>query len=302
MPTFSVLINNFNYERFLDEAIISVLNQTYKAYEIIVVDDGSTDQSKSLLEKISKKIPNLKVILQDNRGQLAAMRAAVECSKGDWCCFLDSDDTWFCNHLSEAASVLSNEKDLGVYYSDHQESTGPLLYHSKWPSGSMGPCAALIAATGTRIGTITSAIIIKKTLADKIMEIDPRFDNTWKTRADDCLVFGAGLLGAIFYYNPIKTINYRVHGSNSFAGHNQDRYRTYLYELNKWRMITEYRNMAGLRQEKIYKTMICELADFDNNKTKLYIRRKYMNAIRKTPCSITQRLKFLLRKIRGKYR
>jgi glycosyltransferase involved in cell wall biosynthesis len=300
-PKFSVLINNFNYAKFLEESITSVLKQKFKAFEIIVVDDGSTDDSLIILEEILKKTNNLKVISQKNCGQLAAMRTAVNYANGDWCCFLDSDDTWQSNHLSEAASILENNEDVGFYYSDHKESEGPSLYHSKWPAGSMGPCSALIATTGARIGTITSALIVRKNFANKALNIAPKYDTDWKTRADDCLVFGAGIAGAIYYYNNIITVNYRVHGSNCFAGKNQDKYKTYLYDLNKWRLITEYCNMSGLIQGRLFKTLIAELADFNHHKIQKYVRRKYLNAIRKTPCGIGQRLKFICRKFRGKY-
>ena len=198
----SVLINNYNYARFLPEALHSVTSQTFAPHEIIVVDDGSEDDSLEILKQLSINIPSLHIHGQANSGQLSAMRAGVKLATGDWCAFLDADDTWEPTHLEAAAEAISHEPDLGVYYSGHKESSGPPVFRSKWPHGSVGPCAGLVAARGTRIGTITSALCMKREFALIAVDLDESFDAEWRTRADDCLVFGASIAGAIFHYNP----------------------------------------------------------------------------------------------------
>jgi len=90
-PLVSILINNYNYGRFLENAIESVLNQTYRNIEIIIVDDGSTDKSRQILEGYANN--NLiKVVLKDNGGQASAFNSGFKYSKGDIICFLDADD------------------------------------------------------------------------------------------------------------------------------------------------------------------------------------------------------------------
>lgn len=90
-PWVSILINNYNYGRFLAEAIDSALHQTTGNVEVIVVDDGSTDRSRALIETYGERI---KPVLKENGGQASAFNAGFEASRGDIICFLDADD-WF---------------------------------------------------------------------------------------------------------------------------------------------------------------------------------------------------------------
>ena len=108
-PLVSVVICNYNYGRFLDEAIRSALNQTYKRIEIIVVDDGSTDNSGEVLERQPSEV----VILHTQRqGQAGALWAGVKASRGDIICFLDSDDVWLPTKLEELVVVFSDHPDV----------------------------------------------------------------------------------------------------------------------------------------------------------------------------------------------
>jgi glycosyltransferase involved in cell wall biosynthesis len=88
----SIIINNFNYGRFLADAIESALAQTYKSTEVVVVDDGSTDNSREVIERYSDRIV---AVLKDNGGQGSAYNAGFAVSQGDLVCFLDADDTLF---------------------------------------------------------------------------------------------------------------------------------------------------------------------------------------------------------------
>jgi len=95
MPVkFSVLIPVYNVERYLKECVDSVLNQSYPAYEIILIDDGSTDGSGRICEEYTQRDGRIKVYHQENQGLLMARRSAVKKAKGDYYIFLDSDDYW----------------------------------------------------------------------------------------------------------------------------------------------------------------------------------------------------------------
>ena len=103
-PLVSILINNYNYGRFLQSAVESSLNQTYRNIEIIIVDDGSTDKSREILEAYSA-VRNIKVILKSNGGQASAFNAGFENSSGDIICFLDADDIF---HYSKVDSIVDS--------------------------------------------------------------------------------------------------------------------------------------------------------------------------------------------------
>lgn len=93
-PRFSILIPVYNVEDYLEECLNSAINQTFKDYEIICVEDGSKDKSPKILEKIAKKDKRIKVIKHDgNKGLLAGRVTAVNAAKGEYFVFLDSDDS-----------------------------------------------------------------------------------------------------------------------------------------------------------------------------------------------------------------
>ena len=97
MPFFSVIIPTYNREQFLLRSVSSVLKQSFDSYEIIVVNDGSTDDSLELLSTISD--PRLRVITTPNRGVSSARNTAIFNSRGEYLLFLDSDDSFLCDYL-----------------------------------------------------------------------------------------------------------------------------------------------------------------------------------------------------------
>ncbi|WP_214759986.1 glycosyltransferase family 2 protein [Exiguobacterium sp. s146] len=96
---FSVIIPLYNKEKHIKETILSVLNQTTQDFEIIVVDDGSTDQSILEMEKVSFNNSKIKLIKQVNQGVSAARNAGLREAKGEYISFLDADDIWESNYL-----------------------------------------------------------------------------------------------------------------------------------------------------------------------------------------------------------
>jgi glycosyltransferase involved in cell wall biosynthesis len=105
MPRASIIINNFNYGRFLPEAIESALAQSYRNTEVIVVDDGSTDDSREIIDQYKDRVSP---ILQKNGGQGAAYNAGFAASRGEFVCFLDADDTLHLNAITEAAQAFED--------------------------------------------------------------------------------------------------------------------------------------------------------------------------------------------------
>lgn len=93
MPKISVIIPVYNVERFLKRCLDSVLAQTFQDFEVICVNDGSTDRSGEILACIAEKNSNIKVYSQANKGLSIARNIGLKCSSGDYVCFCDSDDT-----------------------------------------------------------------------------------------------------------------------------------------------------------------------------------------------------------------
>ncbi|WDL92124.1 glycosyltransferase family 2 protein [Bacillus sp. HNR-4] len=91
---FSVLIPVYNVEKFIAKCIESVLNQTYQNFEVILINDGSTDSSGIVCEEYAKKDNRLKLYHQNNQGLMTSRQNAISKASGDFCLFLDSDDYW----------------------------------------------------------------------------------------------------------------------------------------------------------------------------------------------------------------
>lgn len=105
----SVIIPNYNYARYLDQAIESVLAQSYENVELIVVNNGSTDNSIEVLEKYRNRI---RLINQPNLGQSGARNSGLSVSSGEYISFLDADDFWEPNKLEMQISLMNDSTQL----------------------------------------------------------------------------------------------------------------------------------------------------------------------------------------------
>jgi glycosyltransferase involved in cell wall biosynthesis len=114
MPKITVIIPVFNAQKYLLESIESVLNQTLKEIEIIVVNDGSTDQSLEILESISLMDNRLIVLNQKNKGQSIASNKALEIARGDYIKYFDADDVMNDSHLEKLYEKIKNKNDVLV--------------------------------------------------------------------------------------------------------------------------------------------------------------------------------------------
>ena len=114
--TFSVNIPVYNAEKYLKECIDSVINQTYKNFEIILVDDGSTDSSGVICDEYSKKYENITVYHNENRGMLYSRKYAYTRAKGENCIFIDADDYIEADTLKKLSEIINKENcDMLVY-------------------------------------------------------------------------------------------------------------------------------------------------------------------------------------------
>jgi glycosyltransferase involved in cell wall biosynthesis len=113
MPEVSIIIPNYNSIRFIHQAIQSALDQTCTSYEIIVVDDGSTDASREELKKYGDRI---RYIWQENQGLGGARNTGIRAAKGEWIGLLDADDQWQPNFLEKMISTASSHPSAAILY------------------------------------------------------------------------------------------------------------------------------------------------------------------------------------------
>jgi glycosyltransferase involved in cell wall biosynthesis len=111
-PLVTVIIPSYNMAHFVGEAIDSVLKQTYPHFEIIVIDDGSTDTTGGAVRLFQD--PRIRYVYQDNRGLSAARNTGLRLAKGDYIAFLDADDRFLSNKLELQVDFLETHPDVGL--------------------------------------------------------------------------------------------------------------------------------------------------------------------------------------------
>jgi len=115
-PTVSVVMTCYNYEKYVGRSIESVLAQTYEDYELIIINDGSTDNSDSIIKSYIQD-KRIYYVIQNNAGQAKAKNVGIKHSCGKYIAFLDADDLWEKEKL-ELQLPLFNKKNVGLVYSN----------------------------------------------------------------------------------------------------------------------------------------------------------------------------------------
>lgn len=244
--TFSVVVTNYNYRRFVIEAVDSALAQTRAPKQVIVVDDGSTDGSPELLREHYAGHPQVTLLLGENGGQLAAFRRGLEMVSGDIVCFLDADDHWSPGYLQKMAEVFDARADVDFVFSDMQ------LFgdEQRWMGYADRPMDLGYTVISTYMlahwyGAPTSAIALRAPWARRTLDLPAEISANWRLSADNCLVFGASVLGARKFYQPTGSVHYRIHGKNGWWG-NRTRANEYLNKFRSRCLIQHYASSIGL--------------------------------------------------------
>src|SRR5258706_16379849 len=112
-PLFSVIIPTYNRAEFITRTVNSVLSQTYKSFEIIIVDDGSTDNTENILDPLLKQHSNISYLKKNNQERGAARNFGSYHAKGDYVTFLDSADILYPQHLHETIYLILEKRCPG---------------------------------------------------------------------------------------------------------------------------------------------------------------------------------------------
>lgn len=212
-PLVSVLINNYNYGRFLRQAIDSALCQTRERLEVIVVDDGSTDGSREIIEGYGDRIIP---VLKQNGGQASAFNAGFACSSGEIVCFLDADDFFAPDKVEEVCRTFELHPEIGWCFDrvrkfDHGtgEQIPPI---SNWKVGRLDVQHDMIAGSPPNIPTITSGISMRRSLLDRILPMPEIIRIT----SDGYVKLSAISLASGWQMAEELTFQ-RIHGSNLYT-------------------------------------------------------------------------------------
>lgn len=238
----SIIINNYNYGRYLQQAVDSALNQTYPDVEVIVVDDGSTDSSREAIARYGNRVIPL---LQENGGQASAFNSGFRVSRGEVIVFLDSDDTLLPSAVEKAVEVF-DEDIIKVHWSlweiDEQGTrTGNVQPSFALADGDLREFVIRNGPTGYGWPP-TSGSAWSRTFIERISPIP---ESEYKISADIYLSVLAPVVGRMRKIDEPQGC-YRVHGQNNYWG---NAFEVRLDgDLHRWEH--SFRVLAGMLEEQ----------------------------------------------------
>lgn len=205
----SVIIPTYNYGRFIGGAIESVLSQTYPIDEIIVVDDGSTDETAEIVTRFK---PPVSYVRQNNSGVSAARNCGVTSATGELIAFLDADDTWLPEKIEKQVAKFAGNGEIGLVHCGMREfdsETGETLeIHLEGGEGWVAEEIALWE--GPVIVGPGGTIIIRRDVFDDVGGFDTRLKNgeDWEFCLRVARKYQVGFVAEAL-------VNYRNHGGNA---------------------------------------------------------------------------------------
>lgn len=230
MPKVSVIIPVYNAEKYLSEAIESVIDQSYDDWEIIAVNDGSTDSSPDILKNYENRYPSkIRVLHQPNSGLSAARNAAIAAANGEYIAFLDADDLWLPEKTDEQVYLLDNNSDIGLVYSDIFElKNGKLKKRRNIIGGRMFRGDIFDSLFYQNFIPVLS-VMVRKSVLDKCGLFDPVYHGTqdydlWMRIADKYQID----------FIDWQLATYRIHEQNMSANNVEKMGREDLELMEQW--------------------------------------------------------------------
>lgn len=174
-PNISIIMPVLNGEKYISEAIESILAQTYKDYELIVVDDGCTDRTYELVEGFSKRMNAKCIHHQGNQGIARSVNDGIRAVAGNFIAFLDHDDVWFPDFLETQVAHLNAHPDVGMVHADFQtiDDVGNVLEASVATCRKRArPCGYVFSALFLDSFVVGNSVLIRKECLDRVGGFD----------------------------------------------------------------------------------------------------------------------------------
>ncbi len=240
------LINHYNYGQFVEEAVGSALAQTHPLDEIILVDDGSAEEDLNLVRAAAQLSDRVQLIEKRNGGQLSCFSAGIEACSSDIVLFLDADDYWDPQYVERVVQVFQEDPTIDVvgtkerkFFEDGREEIDDRT------SRSLGYSRArCMEMQGTWMGSPTSCLAIRRTILEQVFPApNPK---AWRVYADEFLIYGASMAGALMYFLDEPLVSYRIHGQNAFHGNKKSPTADYLSRIEAQRLVEHMREKQSL--------------------------------------------------------
>lgn len=273
----TAIIDCYNSSEYLRETIDSVLKQSRQADEIIMVDDGSTDDTFNLGRELLLNVGHARVVRKENGGQMSCITAGMQEATGDVFAFLDGDDLWETNHLELAAAAFEKDPKLGMYYSAYRIFGGSdQLWKPRYGEGLLTQTWALVMCGHAYIEGVSSGILVRREAIIPYLPLPKDIELDWRVNADNIVVWLSSMSGYHKYGSDTPSIRFRDHANNNSKKQGQ-------LDAVAFRKITEHR-FFNYMEKKLHLTagaVECLADEFvaQTRKTK-NLRRDYLKALR----------------------
>ena len=225
-PKVSCIIIVFNGEEFLHEAIESVLAQSFADWELLIVDDGSTDSSCEIAQRFAQSssgtIRSLSHADGRNHGMSATRNLGLSHANGDYVAFLDADDVWLPNKLAAQVAILDAQPGVGatygrtlIWYSSGNAKEADFIYElGVTPDQIYHPPTLLLSQLhNVYQSPTTSGCLLRRALVNEVGGFEPAFRGMF----EDAVFFSKALLIAPFFVSSEVLFKYRQHSSSAGA-------------------------------------------------------------------------------------
>jgi glycosyltransferase involved in cell wall biosynthesis len=239
-PLISIIIPAFNSSEYIMETLESVKSQTYKNYEIILVNDCSSDNTNELIDLFSKNISNsIKLITNDiNSGIVFSRNLAVANASGTWLALIDSDDIWLPNHLEMLVNVVNLNLNIDVVYTGclvFLNNINNIIFKQRITEKML--INFNVSLFTHQIGINPCSVFLKKVSWDIINGMDNKLNGA----SDKDLFLRLAKVGSIFKFSEHHTALYRKHSNKSAVSNNYIKMaleNIYIYEKHSdWKDI-----------------------------------------------------------------
>jgi glycosyltransferase involved in cell wall biosynthesis len=273
----TAIINSYNYEGYIEETLKSVFNQTVVPDEIIVVDDGSTDASCSIIHKYAENYPNLKFVKKTNGGQLSSFNVAAQHVTGDIVFFIDSDDIWRNDYIERIVEIYQAKAVDFIFCAFEEFGESSKVVKIFATDKDLGYSVAYTYFRKKFIGGPTATISLRSSTFFKIFPID--LEEDWRISADLPLVLGASLAGARKFYCASPLVLYRIHKKNAHKIHVENSDYDYKFHYNREKTLNYFTNKFFLNENSyanlIEKEILTTGVDTDKKSLVKYLKIVY---------------------------
>lgn len=267
MPLFSIIIPLYNKENFIVKTIESALAQTYQDFEIIIINDGSTDKS---LEQVNQIIDSrISIFTIENQGVSHARNFGISKASANYMAFLDADDLWLPNHLESLKHLIETYPDCGLYASAYLKKLGKITLDSHYlniPQNWTGIVENYFESSLVSCIAWTSAVVVPKSVLENVGGFDEKI--TLGAGEDIDLWMKIALKYQVAFNNQVTAI-YNLHADNRISNSNTnlrqfidlDVYeeeaksspslKKYL-DLNRFSIALQYKLVSNKKQEAHY--------------------------------------------------